>query len=322
MLKTFTKLITIQLTVWLLASQIALAETFVTIGTGGVTGVYYPAGSGICKLVNQDLDTHNIRCAIESTQGSVYNLEQLVSGGLDLAIAQSDVLYHTYQRPDPTQIKDGSQSLRTLFAIYPEPFTVVARADSGIDTFEDLKGKRVNIGNPGSGQRNTMEVIMRAYGWTIGDFSLISELNSAEQSKALCDNKVDAMIFTVGHPSRSIKEATTSCQTRIVSVTGPIIDQLVMKSRYYQLATIPGGMYDNNPDDIATFGVGALFVTTTRLPNDTVYGIVRSLFDNFEQFNTLHPAFSKLQIKQMIDTNLPAPLHEGAKKYYADMGLM
>ena len=167
--KTLLKL----LTGLALVSQMAIAETFVTIGTGGVTGVYYPAGSGICKLINKELASHDIRCAIESTGGSVYNLQQLVTGGLDLAIAQSDVLFHAYE--DAHRSNSDNQNLRTLFAIYPEPFTVVARADSGIDTFDDLKGKRVNIGNPGSGQRNTMEVVMQAYGWTNRDFSLASD---------------------------------------------------------------------------------------------------------------------------------------------------
>lgn len=301
---------------------IAVAETFVTIGTGGVTGVYYPAGSGICKLINSDLPSHDIRCAIESTGGSVYNLEQLAIGGLDLAIAQSDVLFHTYHGTGDSGDTPGHTTLRALFAIYPEPFTVVARADSGINSFEDLKGKRVNIGNPGSGQRDTMEVIMQAYGWTVSDFSLVSELRSAEQSKALCDDKIDAMVFTVGHPSRSIKEATMTCQTKIVSVTGPIIDELIEKNDYYRKATIPGGMYDNNPTDITTFGVGAIFVSTTNLPNQTVYGIVKSLFDNFAAFNALHPAFSNLTKAQMIDENLPAPLHEGARKYFMEKGLL
>ncbi|WP_260843374.1 TAXI family TRAP transporter solute-binding subunit [Sedimenticola selenatireducens] len=314
--KTLLKL----LTGLALVSQMAIAETFVTIGTGGVTGVYYPAGSGICKLINKELASHDIRCAIESTGGSVYNLQQLVTGGLDLAIAQSDVLFHAYE--DAHRSNSDNQNLRTLFAIYPEPFTVVARADSGIDTFDDLKGKRVNIGNPGSGQRNTMEVVMQAYGWTNSDFSLVSELKSAEQSKALCDDKIDAMVFTVGHPSRSIMEATTTCQTKIVSVTGPIIDELVKNNRYYRLTSIPGGMYDANPADISTFGVGAIFVSTTRLSTDTIYGIVQSLFENFELFNNLHPAFANLQQKHMIDDDLPAPLHEGAIKYFKDKGLM
>jgi TRAP transporter TAXI family solute receptor len=316
--KTLLKLLT-GLT---LVSQIAFAETFVTIGTGGVTGVYYPAGSGICKLINKELTSHDIRCAIESTGGSVYNLQQLVTGGLDLAIAQSDVLFHAYEDTNRSDSKSSNQTLRTLFAIYPEPFTVVARADSGINSFDDLKGKRVNIGNPGSGQRNTMEVVMQAYGWTTADFSLISELNSSEQSKALCDDKIDAMVFTVGHPSRSIKEATTTCQTKIVSVTGPIIDELVRNNRYYRITSIPGGMYDANSDDIPTFGVGAIFVSTTRLSTDTVYGIVESLFENFEQFNNLHPAFANLTKMQMIDDDLPAPLHEGATKYFKEKGLM
>jgi uncharacterized protein len=139
----------------------------------------------------------------------------------------------------------------------------VARRDSGIKTFADLKGKRVNIGNPGSGQRGTMEVVMKALGWTMDDFRLASELKPAEQSAALCDNKIDAIIYTVGHPSGSIQEATTSCDSILVPVEGPAIDKLVAENAYYRHATIPGGMYRGTDTDTVTFGVGATFVSST-----------------------------------------------------------
>ena len=299
-----------------------VAETFITIGTGGVTGAYYPTGSAICKLVNMEFKFHDIRCAIESTGGSVYNLNTLRTGELDFAIAQSDWLYHAFEGSSSFSDKGENKTLRSLFSIYPEPFTVVARADAGIQHFEDLKGKRVNIGNSGSGQRGTMEVVMEAYGWTHSDFALVSELKSAEQSKALCDNKIDAMVFTVGHPSGSIKEATTTCKTIIVNVTGPVIEKLVAENDYYGFATIPGGMYEGNPEDIQTFGVGAIFVSSTQTPAETIYSVVKSIFDNFETFNTLHPAFTNLKKELMINDGLPAPIHEGAKRYYREKGLM
>ena len=218
-------------------------QSFISIGTGGVTGVYYPTGGAICRLVNRNRKEHNIRCSVESTGGSVYNINTIKAGELDFGVAQSDWQYHAYNGTSKFKDSGAYKELRAVFSVHPEPFTVVARADAGIKSFADLKGKRVNIGNPGSGQRGTMEVLMGEMGWDKSVFKLASELKSAEQSQALCDNKIDAMIFTVGHPPGSIKEATTSCASVLVNVTGPAVDSLVKKNSFYRTATIPGGMY-------------------------------------------------------------------------------
>lgn len=304
------------------AATTANAESFITIGTGGVTGVYYPTGGAICRLVNKNRAEHGIRCSVESTGGSVYNLNTIRAGELDMGVAQSDWQYHAYHGTSKFEESGPNKELRAVFSVHPEPFTVVARADSGIKTFTDLKGKRVNIGNPGSGQRGTMEVLMEALGWTKDDFSLASELKSAEQSKALCDNKIDAMVFTVGHPSGSIKEATTTCDAVLVSVTGPEVEKLIAENAYYRVATIPGGMYRGNDNDVQTFGVGATFVSSTNTPADTVYQVVKAVFENFDDFRKLHPAFEVLKKEQMVKDGLSAPLHDGAMKYYKEAGLM
>ncbi|AKH20021.1 TAXI family TRAP transporter solute-binding subunit [Sedimenticola thiotaurini] len=304
------------------AAATASAESFITIGTGGVTGVYYPTGGAICRLVNKGRKEHGIRCSVESTGGSVYNLNTIRAGELDMGVAQSDWQYHAYHGTSKFAESGANKELRAVFSVHPEPFTVVARADSGIKTFTDLKGKRVNIGNPGSGQRGTMEVLMEALGWTKDDFALASELKSAEQSKALCDNKIDAMVFTVGHPSGSIKEATTTCDTVLVSVTGPEVEKLIADNAYYRVATIPGGMYRGNDQDVQTFGVGATFVSSTNTPADTVYQVVKAVFENFDDFRKLHPAFGNLKKEQMVKDGLSAPLHDGAKRYYKEAGLM
>jgi len=300
----------------------ASANSFITIGTGGVTGVYYPTGGAICRLVNKGRKDHGIRCSVESTGGSVYNLNTIRAGELDMGVAQSDWQYHAYHGTSKFKDAGANKELRAVFSVHAEPFTVVARKDSGIKSFDDLKGKRVNIGNPGSGQRGTMEVLMAAKGWTRDDFALVSELKSAEQSKALCDNKIDAMVFTVGHPSGSIKEATTSCDTVLVSVTGPAVDKLVADNDYYRKATVPGGMYSGSPNDTATFGVGATFVSSTNTPPDTVYQVSKSVFENFDSFRKLHPAFGNLKKEEMIKDGLSAPLHDGAARYYKEAGLM
>ena len=300
----------------------AADQTFVTIGTGGVTGVYYPTGGAICRLVNKTRKEHGIRCSVESTGGSVYNLNTIAAGELDMGVAQSDWQYHAYNGTSKFEKKGPNKDLRAVFSVHPEPFTVVARADSGIKDFKELKGKRVNIGNPGSGQRGTMEVVMGALGWTKKDFKLASELKSAEQSKALCDNKIDAMVFTVGHPSGSIKEASTSCDSVLVNVTGPEIDKLVADNAYYRMATIPGGMYRGTDGETNTFGVGATFVTSAKVSENIIYNVVKAVFENFDQFKKLHPSFSVLKKEEMIKDGLSAPLHKGAVKYYKEAGLM
>jgi TRAP transporter TAXI family solute receptor len=300
----------------------AADTTFVTIGTGGVTGVYYPTGGAIARLVNQNKAEHGIRASVESTGGSVYNLNAIASGELEMGVAQSDWQYHAYNGTSRFEEKGPNKELRAVFSVHPEPFTVVARADSGIKNFQDLKGKRVNIGNPGSGQRGTMEVVMEAMGWTKDDFKLAAELKPAEQSQALCDNKVDAIIYTVGHPNGSIQEATTACDAVLVNVQGPEIDALVEENDYYRTATIPGGMYRGNEEDVVTFGVGATFVSSSQVPEEVIYVVTKSVFENFDDFKRLHPAFANLKKEEMVKDGLSAPLHDGAAKYYKEAGLM
>jgi hypothetical protein len=300
----------------------ASAESFITIGTGGVTGVYYPTGGAICRLVNRDRSEHGIRCSVESTGGSIYNLNTIRAGELDMGVAQSDWQFHAYNGTDAFADQGANKDLRSVFSLHAEPFTVVARAGAGIKNFNDLKGKRVNIGNPGSGQRGTIEVIMKAKGWTNRDFALASELKASEQASALCDNKIDAMVYVVGHPSGAIKEATTSCESNLVEVNDATIDMLVSENSYYRKAVIPGGMYQGNPDDVTTFGVGATIVSSASVPDDVVYHVVKAVFENFDTFRKLHPAFENLTKEGMVGDALTAPLHPGAEKYYKEAGLL
>ena len=304
----------------MLTAPVAMAEEFITIGTGGVTGVYYPTGGAICRLVNKGRKDHGIRCSVESTGGSVYNINTIRAGELEFGVAQSDWQYHAFKGTSRFEEQGPFEDLRAVFSVHPEPFTVVARADAGISTFADLKGKRVNIGNPGSGQRGTMEVVMEKMGWETSDLALASELKAAEQSAALCDNQIDAMIYTVGHPSGSIQEATTACDSVLVEVSGAEIDALINDNSYYRSAKIPGGMYRGTDGDVATFGVGATFVTSASVSEDAVYAVVSAVFDNFEDFKKLHPAFANLTAEEMATAGLSAPLHPGAEKYYKEKG--
>ena len=303
-----------------LPSVASAQQRFITIGTGGVTGVYYPAGGAICRLVNRDRAKHNLRCSVESTGGSVANVNLLKTGEIEFGVAQSDVQFFATKGEGPMK-KDGAFSdIRAVFALHPEPFTVVARKEANVAKFEEFKGKRFNVGNPGSGTRSSMEELLGAMGWKLTDFSLASELRPDEHGSALCDGKIDGFFYGVGHPSANIQDPTTICGAKLVSLTGPAVEKLVKDRPYYAVATIPGGMYPNNPQATTTFGVQATVVTSAKVPADVVYAVTRSVFENLDEFKKLHPALANLKPEEMVKNGLSAPLHEGAAKYYKEKG--
>ncbi|MGB7205418.1 MAG: TAXI family TRAP transporter solute-binding subunit [Anderseniella sp.] len=304
------------------ASANSAEQRFVSIGTGGVTGVYYPTGGAICRLVNKDRKAHGIRCSVESTGGSVYNVNTIRAGELEFGVAQSDVQDNAFKGIGKFKDAGADEKLRSVFAVHAEPFTLIGKAGGGIAKFEDIKGKRVNVGNPGSGQRDTMEVVMAAFGVQMSDLALAAELKGSEMAQALCDGKIDVMMYTVGHPAAAITEAATTCDIEMIPVEGAAIDKLVADNAYYRKASVPGGIYKGNANATPTFGVGATFVTSADVPDDVVYTVVKAVFDNFDDFKKLHPAFANLVEAEMIKDGLSAPLHEGAMKYYKERGWM
>jgi len=305
------------------AVQPAVAQQkFISIGTGGVTGVYYAAGGAICRLVNKDRKDHGLRCSVESTGGSVFNVNTIKAGELDLGVAQSDVAFNAYNGRAQFQ-KDGAyQDLRSVFSLHPEPLTLVTRPEANINTFADLQGKRINVGNPGSGTRATVEQLLNAEGWTYANLSLASELRPDEHGSATCDGKIDGFFYVVGHPSANIQDPTTTCAAKLVSLTGKGVDSLVSQYPYFAKVTIPAGLYPGNPNDTNTFGVLAAFVTSAQVPEETVYLVVKAVFDNIDEFRKLHPALANLKPENMIKDGLSAPLHPGAEKYFREKGLL
>lgn len=305
----------------LVAVDAKAADTFISIGTGGVTGVYYPTNGAICRLVNKMRKETGIRCSAESTGGSIYNINTIRGGELEFGVAQSDWQYHAYNGTSKFKDQGKFEKLRAVFSVHPEPVTVIASDRSGIMNISDAKGKRMNIGNAGSGTRGTWEVMEMAMGWKRSDLKLAAEMKSAETGAAVCDDKIDAYFWLVGHPSALTQESLASCDAHLVDVTGPAIDKLVADNSFYRTATIPAGMY-NNDKDINTFGVGATFVTSSDVSIKAVYTVVKAVFDNFDAFKKLHPAFANLKEKEMISDSLSAPLHAGAVMYYKERGWM
>ncbi len=297
------------------------ADQFITIGTGGITGVYYPVGGAICRLVNKGRKEHGVRCTVESTGASVFNVNAIRTGDLSMGIVQSDTQYHAYNGEEQFAKAGPDKKLRALFALYAEAFTLVARDDANIQSFKDLKGKRVNLGDPGSGNRSTMELLMKEYKWTPAVYKLATDLKPAEMAGALCDNKIDAYVYVVGHPNGSIKEAATTCKSHVVPVTGPEVDAFMKKYPFYPAAVIPGGMYTGTDSDVKTFGPRATLLTSADLPDDVAYQVVKSVFENLDEFKKLHPALATLTKEEMLTGN-SVPFHPGALKYFKEAGLM
>ena len=302
------------------AGVVQAQQKYITIGTGGVTGVYYAAGGAICRLVNKDRKVHNIRCSVESTGGSVFNVNTIKAGELDMGVAQSDVQYNAVKGAGNFKDAGAYGDLRAVFSLHPEPFTVVARKEANIKSFADFKGKRFNVGNPGSGTRASIEELLVALAWKMSDFALASELKADEHGPALCDGKIDGFFYGVGHPSANIQDPTTTCGAKLVSLTGPGVDKLVKEKPYYAYASIPGGLYPNNPQETQTYGVLATFVSSSKVPPEQIYAVVKAVFDNFDEFRKLHPALANLKSETMIKDGLSAPLHDGAVKYYKEKG--
>lgn len=312
---------------WLVLASLAQAEVkteakeYLVLGTGGVTGVYYPTGGAICSLVN-NTKQHQLRCSAETTAGSEFNLTALQQGTLDFALVQSDVHYNAYKGEEKFASQGPFTQLRSVFSLHVEAMTFVTKQSNPANKFSDLKNQSVSLGNLGSGQRLTLELMLKEMGEDLSFFSAISELRAADMPTALCNNKIDAMSYLVGHPNSSIKEATNNCKSKILNLDEELINKLLISRPYYIKTIIAGQEYANNPKDITSFGVLATFVTLDTMSENNVYQLVKSVFENFETFKKRHPAFTNLTKQSMVASGLTAPLHPGALKYYREAGLI
>ena len=296
------------------------ADKLVSVGTGAINGVYYPLGGAICRLVNAGRKDHGHRCMVESTGGSVENINAVMSGDLDLGFAQSDAQYTAAKGLGP--FKDRPQArLRALFSVYPELFTVVARQDAQVKRFEDLKGKRVHVGDPGSATRAIAEMVLNAYDIRPRELKLARDMKSTELAPAMCENRIDAFVIIAGHPNAYVQQATNSCDSSIVAVTGPAIDQLIEDHPFLGKASVPGGTYKGTDQPQASFGVFATVVASADLPEATAYLVSKAVFEHFDEFKRLHPALTHITRASMLEGNA-VPLHPGAIRYFRESGLM
>jgi len=295
---------------------------FITIGTGGVTGVYYPTGGAISRMINRKSGEYRIKATVESTSGSVYNINAVLSDDLDFGVAQSDRQYQAYNGTAEWSESGRQEKLRSVFSIHPESITLVASERSGIESIADLRGKRVNLGNPGSGQLQNSKDVVHAAGLSEDDFAA-EYVKAVEAPGLLQDERIDAFFYTVGHPAGNIKEATSGrVKVRIIPIRGEGIDSLLSTHSYYATALIPHSFYPNslNENDIETIGVKATFVASSDLDDEIVYAVTKEVFENLDDFRSLHPAYKTLTEENMLK-GLSAPVHSGALKYYRETGL-
>ena len=294
---------------------------FVTIGTGGITGVYYPTGGAIAKMVNAQRDVYGLKCTVEATGGSVFNVNAILAGDMEFGIVQSDRQYQAVHGLAEWEERGPREDLRAVFSIHPESVCLVAADDAGIDTVSDLKGKRVNIGNPGSGQRQNAIDALESAGLDYETDLHAESVKASEAPGLLQDERIDAFFYTVGHPSGAIKEATAGVR-KVHFVPIADVAALLQRRPYYARASIPIEHYTSatNTEDVPTFGVKATLMTSTSVPDDVVYAIAREVFENLEAFRTLHPAYAELTRENMLE-GLTAPLHPGAERYFREAGL-
>ena len=298
----------------------AFAAQFITIGTGGVTGVYYPTGGAICRMVNKQKKKTGIRCSVESTGGSVYNVNTIHQGELDFGISQSDTAYQAYNGIGKFKGK-AIKELRSTMAIYPELLSFVVAKRSGIKTLMDVKGKRVNIDTPGSGTRMTTEIVLKAFGIKHSDLKQIDELSSSEGPTLLKDDHVDGYFAVFGHPTANIKDAANSVDIDLIPIQGKPVDMLVKKYPYYAKGIISGTFYKGVTHDTPSIGVKAVLVTSAKTSDKVVYTVVKTILDNFAAFKKLHPAYKTITKKSLLD-GLSIPQHPGAVKAFKEAGIL
>ena len=308
------------------ASSAAARAADLIIGTGTSAKVHTSVGRAICRLIERSNPATS--CEVANIDGQdaaepLAVLSEVRNNAIEIGIVQSDWQYHAFQGTGPVEFMDVSfDNLRSLFSLHGELFTVIVRQDAGIETLDDLVGKRVNIGNPGSSQRAIMDMVMNAKGWSEKSFQFVDELGDAEQILALCHNRVQAIVSIVSHPDERTAKALELCDAKIIAVSGKEIAELVAENRFLAASDVPMGVYSESNVLIPSFGVMVTAVSSADLDDQTAYGVVKSVFDNLTTMKRSHRALGNLLPGRMISAGLSAPLHPGAVRYYREHGMM
>jgi TRAP transporter TAXI family solute receptor len=306
-------------------SQIVAAfdEPMLSIKTGNTNGVYYSAGSAVAKMHNRKLKEYKLRLIAEASEGSVSNIDDVANGLAAFGIAQSSALYFAQNGVRYWQGRPEDK-LRSVLGLYTEALTVIAGADSGIQTLADLKGKTVNIGELGSTDNEQATDIFKLLGLDPKHDLTILEKPAYEASEQLQADEIDAYFYTVGHPNLSVMESAAGERQVVIVSPGQELIELILKGRpYFTSADIPIDHYPKivNKQPIPTIGVKAILFTHADADEDVVYNMVKEVFENLELFKKQHPAFANLT-PEKLTTELIVPLHPGAERYFKEAGLL
>ncbi len=299
----------------------AAMDKFLALGTSSVRGVYFPVGKGICKSINAGRDEHLVRCIAYNTGGSIYNIQALASGELDLAITRADLAYQAFKGEGPFEGARRNKDIRAIATLYDNPVAIVVRADSGIDSIDQLTGKRINIGNLGSGKRAFSDLLFKVMNWSRSDFEAVSEYSTSKMGQAFCKGEIDALVQVMGIPAKFYDTVVTECGGKFIGFSDKTLSTIRQYGRFFEETVIPGGMYENNAEDIKTIGTKAVLVTTKRLSDYSIYQVAKAIFNDLSAFKKSNRALGSSTIQTMLKEGIFIPMHAGAAKYYDEEGL-
>lgn len=297
-------------------------DKFVALGTGSPSGTYFPVGRGICDLVNEQRNTHGVRCIAYNTGGSVYNIQAIMSGELEMGITRSDLAFQAFEGINAFKAIGPNPEIRAITTLYAMPIAVLVKKSAGIESFKDLEGKRINIGNKGSGKRSVSELILGIMGWEKGDFSAVLELNTKQMGKAFCDDNVDILIEGLGNPSKFYEQMVSECDGQFIDVPKDVVAKIKKEFPYFAALDIPGGIYTDTPNAVGTFGFKATLVTKRDIHPDTVYDVTAAMFNTFEKFQEKHPSLKLADPLGMVNNGIFIPIHPGAERYLRERGYL
>ncbi len=292
------------------------------IGTGSVQGVYFPIGGVICRLLNRHTSDHNIRCTLESTGGSINNLNRLREGDFDIVVAQSDWHHHAYHGTSTFEKHGPNPQLRSVFALEADPLALIVRQDSTILEFDHLEDRTVSLGYSRSLQHRILDHYLELKGWTADKFKEVVLMSDAKQGAALCKQEVEAILLLSSSMNDYLADLPEDCALRLVSIDDEVVDQVIDNHPYYRKGAIPSSMSMGSQEAIQSFGLGATFVAMESTSNKAVYHVVKEIVENFRDFKSLHPSLQMIKTQELSSSALTAPLHPGAIRYYREARLL
>jgi TRAP transporter TAXI family solute receptor len=299
------------------ASPAHAQQQFITVLTGGTSGVYYPMGVALSQIYGKALP--DAKASVQSTKASAENLNLLQAGRGEIAFTLGDTLSDAWKGNAEAGFKSPLKKLRGVAAIYPNYIQIVASADSGIKTLADLKGKRISVGAPKSGTELNARAILKAAGLTYNDFAKVEYLPFGESVELMKNRQLDATLQSAGLGVASLRDLATSIKVVVVPIPANVVSKVGDPA--YQASVIPANTYEGQTTDVPTAAIQNFLATHEGVPADTVYILTKAMFENLDQLQSAHAAAKAIK-KETAAKGMPLPLHPGAEKYYREAGLL